>query len=90
MGDDDVSLAAELAYQLFCFAFEIHLYLTVRQKADLFCKLKTIERQQGQLADLLDAVPDSVLICSRGSVDSVPKGVYANRRMNKFFGRDVV
>ena len=31
-----------------------------------------------------------MFICSKTSGDQVPKGVYANLKMNQFFGRDVL
>ena len=42
--------------------------------------------QQEQLFNLLDTVPDSVLICSQQSESNTPKSLYSNRRMKEFFG----
>lgn len=43
------------------------------------------------MADLLDAVPDSVLICTQPTTESKAiQSVYANFKMNSFFGRDVI
>ena len=37
----------------------------------------------------MDAVPDSVFICDNNT-DNSNSAIYANRKMNAFFGRDVV
>jgi len=63
----------------------------MRAKLLLFIKIQTVKRQEQQLSDLLDAVPDSVFICSKNIFDSDgiskgPKCVYANFKMNSFFG----
>ena len=43
------------------------------------------------MADLLDAVPDSVFICTKAWGESKAiRSVYANFKMNNFFGRDVI
>ena len=39
---------------------------------------------------ILDAVPDSVYICSKAKEDAMPVGLYANNKMNSFFGCDIV
>ena len=71
-------------------AFESLLYLQVKVFARFSHKMKTIEQQEIQLGGLLDAVPDSVYICTKGGIDKAPKGIYANFKMNQFFGRRVV
>ena len=35
-------------------------------------------------------MPDSVYICTKGGIDRAPRGLYANLKMNQFFGRSVV
>lgn len=40
-------------------------YLNTKQKLQLFVRMKKSEQQEKQLAELLDAVPDCVLICSK-------------------------
>ena len=40
---------------------------------------------------MLDLVPDSVFICSKSKGDEkAPQGLFANFRMNQFFGCDVL
>ena len=46
--------------------------------------------QQTQLYDLLDSVPDKVLICSKKGDERTPDNLYSNREMNRFFGTDIV
>lgn len=46
---------------------EIVVYSNSKQTAQLFAKLKISEQQQLQMANLLDTMPDSVLICSKVS-----------------------
>ena len=45
--------------------------------------------QQNQLINVLDIVPDGVLICTK-SKNSKIEGLFANFRMNSFFGRNVL
>ena len=42
------------------------------------------------MADLLDAMPDSVMICSKdkGQYEKMLKAHYSNRKMKSFFGYD--
>jgi len=75
---------------LFSSAFEASLYINMKAKADLFLKMQTNKQQECQLSELLDKVPDSVFICTRGSEATAPKPVYANLNMTKFFGRDIL
>ena len=44
---------------------ELQVYNSYKAKAELFLRVKISEQQSEQLTDLLDAVPDSVLICSQ-------------------------
>ena len=41
-------------------------YASMRSKAQLFLKAKTMSMQEKQLPDILDAIPDKVLITTRG------------------------
>ena len=69
---------------------EASIYSHMRAKIDLFVKIKAIEQQEAQLSNLLDNVPDSVLICTKPTELKASKGVYANKRFNEFFGADVL
>ena len=42
------------------------------------------------MIELLDAVSDCVYICSKPAKDSQPEGLYANLKMDQFFGRSVL
>ena len=46
--------------------------------------------QQKQLLNLLDTVPDQVLICSQKTEDHALKPVFSNREMREFYGGDPV
>ena len=65
MGDDVSFLTGFLGTQLAAILFESSLYLNTKQKLQLFVRMKKSEQQEKQLAELLDAVPDCVLICSK-------------------------
>jgi len=39
--------------------------------------------------NLLDTLPDKVLICSKKHLDHTPKGIYNNRELKEFFGKDI-
>ena len=52
--------------------------------------MKVAEKHQKQMLDLLDSVPDKVLICKEPQEGLNPKCIYSNRKMNEFFGRDLV
>lgn len=43
-----------------------------------------------QFRDLLDAVPDSVYICSKAEEDRGIRSLYANSKLNSFFKTDVL
>ena len=38
----------------------------------------------------MDAVPDSVLICSKQTESQAIRSIYGNSRINSFFGSDVL
>ena len=42
------------------------------------------------MSNLLDNVPDSVFICTTPTEQCAPRGVYANRQLNQFFGDNVM
>ena len=39
---------------------------------------------------MLDTLPDSVLICTKGSEEKIAKPIYGNLMLNSFFGCDVI
>ena len=79
-----------ILFMIFCIVLELAVYTNIRSQAIFFTKMKQIEMQQTQLKDLLELVPDSVYICTRSSDNSEPKGLFANCKMNNFFGQDVL
>ena len=55
----------------------------MRDKVELFLRLKQSEQQQACLTELLDAVPDCVYICTKPKTsDTPPNGLYANLKMD--------
>ena len=74
----------------FVITIESAIYLQVKSKAKLFDLVKRGEQQQNQLMNLLDIVPDSVFICTKSIDSMLPRGLFANQQMNKFFGRDII
>ena len=69
---------------------EVVLYLNHKAHIKLFLAMKVAEKHQKQMLDLLDSVPDKVLICKEPQEGLNPKCIYSNRKMNDFFGRDLV
>ena len=48
---------------------EVTVYLNHRSKALLFLEIKQNQSQQQQLLNLMDTVPDNVLICTQNIGD---------------------
>ena len=69
---------------------EVVLYLNHKAHIKLFLAMKVTEMHQKQMLNLLDSVPDKVLICKEPQEGLNPKCIYSNRKMNEFFGRDLV
>ena len=69
--------------------FEAVAHITQKNKAKLFLTKKVTDLQQVQLFNLLDTVPDRVLICSQDPKRQTVEGLYSNRKMNEFFGSDM-
>ena len=67
-------------FTLAYFLAEFVLYTNNLSKAKLFLRLKLATLQQKQMLNLLDSVPDKVLICSQ-KLDNSPVEVYSNREM---------
>ena len=65
----------------------------VQEKAQvrLFMASKVIKLQEKQLLDVLDSVPDNVLVCSNEQDKDIrPQPLYNNRQMREFFGGSLV
>ena len=88
-GENNV-YAAGLVLILLVLSMESIMYVNHKAKANLFMRIKVIALQEEQLKNLLDTVPDKVLIMSKTSEASAPKSLYSNRQMNELFGCDVV
>ena len=69
---------------------EIIFFVQAKSNARLFLSNKVTQFQQNQLFNLLDSVPDKVLICSRNTEEMTPKATYSNRQMREFLGSDPV
>ena len=83
----DFSILVFSGFCLFLVVFiESANYCSMRSKALLFQRVKEMGRQEQQLSNLLDAVPDKVLISTRALEAKAPKSVYSNRQMNTFYG----
>lgn len=54
-------------------------YCSMRSKALLFLRVKVMSMQEKQLSNLLDAIPDKVLISTRVQEARAPKSIYSNR-----------
>ena len=54
-------------------------YMNMKAKASLFLRIKFMSLQEEQLKNLLDTVPDHVLICSQDKEGHAPKSIFGNR-----------
>ena len=65
-------------------------------RARLYIESQVNISQQAQMSNLLDTVPDHVLICTKNNCQDAGKEVhslkvlYANRMSKEFFGKDIV
>jgi len=70
---------------------EIIFYVQARAQVKLYLASKKIKQQEKQLLDMLDSVPDQVLVCSaEHDKDLEPRPLYNNRWMRDFFGGSLV
>ena len=76
--------------QILVLGIESIIFVTHKAKSNLFLRIKVTALQEDQMQNLLNTVPDKVLICSKASEGSMPISLYSNRQMNNFFGCDVV
>ena len=65
-------------------------YCSMRSKALLFLRVKVMSKQERQLSNLLDAMPDKFLISTRVQEARAPKSIYSNKQMDTFFGCNMV
>ena len=73
--------------QIFVSIFlESIFYSYNKVQADLFVSLKVIEQNQKQMCNLIDTVPDKVLICSSNlKPNETAKCYHTNKRMKNVF-----
>ena len=65
--------------------------MQIKAQVKLFIASNVIDVQEHQLLNMLDTVPDKVLVCSKESNDDIQaKPVYNNRQMRSFFGQSFV
>lgn len=74
---------------VFVLIVECISYLNSKGKAKLFLRMACTKIQEKQLFNLLDTVPDKVLICSPRRPDSRHTLIYANRQMTQFYGGSI-
>ena len=66
---------------------EVVFFVQMKAQVKLFIASNVVNAQEHQLVNMLDTVPDKVLVCSKESnVDIQPKPIYNNRQMREFFG----
>ncbi len=72
---------------------ELVFYVQYKVQIELFIKSEIESLQQKQLYNLLDSLPDKVLICpqktTKGQESLSPKVTYLNKKMSKFLGIDL-
>lgn len=82
MGDEiDTSSTSVFAF-VNVIILELGCYNTFKAMAKLFIESKSNEKRQIQLEQLLNTVPDNVLICSKNKEGQAPIGIYGNERIN--------
>ena len=70
---------------------ELILYVQMKAQVKLFIASQVIEIQERQLLNMLDTVPDKVLVCSiERKNDLKVQPLYNNRQMKEFFGQSLV
>ena len=78
--DHQFNVAMNVITNVAIIAFaEAGTYASTRSKALLFKRVKVMSTQEKQLSNLLDSVPDKVLICTRAEEARAPKCIYSNR-----------
>ena len=79
IGDIYMPIAMVLViFLMYIITLESILYVNHRAKAKLFLQMKMISMQEQQISNLLDMVPDKVLICSKAKESSAPRALYSN------------
>ena len=70
---------------------ELLFYVQIKAQVKLFITTQVIVVQERQLLDMLDTVPDKVLVCSIERQDEFQaRPLYNNRQMKEFFGQSLV
>ena len=70
---------------------ELIFYVQMKAQVKLFIASQVIEMQERQLLNMLDTVPDKVLVCSIERKDDLKaQPLYNNRQMKEFFGQSLV
>ena len=90
MGDVSQSAANSFFALGIILSQELALYINFKARAKLFIQNQMSQKQQEQLGELLNSVPDSVMICTKGDESRAPRPVYGNSHINRFFGHSVV
>ena len=75
---------------LFVIFAEIIIFANHKDHAKLFLAMKVSEMHQQQMLNLLDSIPGKVLINKEPQEGLNPKCIYSNRKMNEFFGKNLV
>ena len=66
-------------------------YVHMKVQVKLFVANQVTQAQKQQLQDILDTVPDKVLVCSNERQDDrQAQPLYNNRQMKEFFGQSFV
>ena len=81
--NDDNRGSSILVFSGFCLFLVVFVesanYSSMQSKALLFQRVKEMGRQEQQLSNLLDTMPDKFLITTRALEAKAPKSVYSNR-----------
>ena len=74
-----------------CAVGELIFFVQMKAQVKLFISSQVIEMQETQLLNMLDTVPDKVLVCSvERKNDLKAQPLYNNRQMKEFFGQSLV
>ena len=70
---------------------ELIFYVQMKVQVKHFVEGKVYRFQKEQLVNMMNVMPDKMLICSQDQLEDLkPRPLYNNRQMTQFFGTDLV
>ena len=90
--DPDYTIASDIPIRICVYwLLETIFYVQQKVQAKMFLSQMNARQQEKQLLNLLDTVPDKVLICSQEDISQEELSpLYSNQQMRQFYGEDLV